>query len=54
MILPPKNREGAVAKLNDHLVQNIIRTHTGCTCLSGTISVVFDNTELQNAVSVEL
>jgi hypothetical protein len=43
-----------LAKLNDHIVDDIIRRHTGCTCLSGTIAVVFDNEELQNTVTVEL
>jgi hypothetical protein len=52
--LPTKVTERELAKLTDHIVQNIIRTHTGCTCLSGTISVVFDNNELQNATHVEL
>lgn len=52
--LPHKVTEGEFAKLTDHIIQNIVKGHTGCTCLSGTISVVFDNTELQNAVSVEL
>jgi hypothetical protein len=52
--LPPKITKEELAKLNDHIVNDIIRRHTGCTCLSGTIAVVFDNNELQNAVTVEL
>ena len=52
--LPPKITEPELAKLNDHIVKTIIFPHTHCTCLSGTISVVFDNTELQNAMTVEL
>jgi hypothetical protein len=52
--LPPRITKDELAKLNDHIVDEIIRRHTGCTCLSGTIAVVFDNNELQNAVTVQL
>ena len=52
--LPPKITKAELAKLNDHIVNDIIHRHTGCTCLSGTIAVVFDNSELQHAVTVEL
>jgi hypothetical protein len=52
--LPPRITEGELAKLNDHIVKQIVFQHTGCTCLSGTISVVFDNNELQHATTVEL
>jgi hypothetical protein len=52
--LPPKITKAELANLNDHIVDDIIRRHTGCTCLSGTIAVVFDNEELQNTVTVEL
>jgi hypothetical protein len=52
--LPPKITKAELAKLNDHIVDDIIRKHTGCSCLSGTIAVVFDNDELQHAVQVNL
>jgi hypothetical protein len=52
--LPPKITKAELAKLNDHIVDDIIRKHTGCSCLSGAIAVVFDNNELQNAVTVQL
>ena len=52
--LPPKITKPELSKLTDHIVEDIIRRHTGCTCLSGTIAVVFDNNELQNAVTVHL
>lgn len=52
--LPPKITKDELAKLNDRIVDDVIRKHTGCTCLSGTIAVVFDNNELQNAVTVQL
>jgi len=52
--LPPKITEPELAKLTNHIVQSVIKVHTHCTCLSGTISVVFDNNELQNAMTVDL
>jgi hypothetical protein len=52
--LPPKITKAELAKLNDHIVNEVIQRHTGCSCLSGTIAVVFDNSELQNAVTVQL
>jgi hypothetical protein len=52
--LPPKITRDELTKLTTHIVDDIIHRHTGCTCLSGTIAVVFDNNELQNAVTVHL
>jgi hypothetical protein len=52
--LPPQITKPELGKLTDHIVDAIIRKHTGCTCLSGTIAVVFDNNELQHAVTVQL
>ena len=52
--LPPKITKPELAKLTERIVDDIIHRHTGCTCLSGTIAVVFDNNELQNAVTVQL
>ena len=37
----------------NHIVQNIVRPHTGCTCLSGRISVLLDSV-YQEAVQVNL
>lgn len=51
--LPPKITQPELAKLTDHIVKDIVFKHTGCTCLSGTISVIIDN-EMANAVTVAL
>ena len=51
--LPHKITQPELAKLTDHIVRDVVFKHTGCTCLSGTIAVVFDN-ELQDAVTVSL
>jgi hypothetical protein len=52
--LPPKITKAELAKLTTHIVDDIIHPHTGCTCLSGTIAVVFDNNVLREAVTVSL
>jgi len=49
--LPPKISEGELRALTDHIVQNIVRPHTGCTCLSGTINVLIESV-FQEAVEV--
>jgi hypothetical protein len=51
--LPPKITKPELAKLTDHIVENIIRPHTGCTCLSGTINVLIESV-YQEAVRVEV
>lgn len=52
--MPPKITKDELAKLTNHIVDDIIKRHTGCTCLSGTIAVVFDNNPLKEAVTVHL
>ena len=52
--LPPKITRDELSKLTTHIVDDIIHRHTGCTCLSGTIAVVFDNNELKEAITVKL
>jgi hypothetical protein len=52
--LPPKITRDELTKLTTHIVDDIIHRHTGCTCLSGTIAVVFDNNELKEAITVKL
>jgi hypothetical protein len=52
--LPPKITREELARLTNHIVDDIIQRHTGCTCLSGTIRVVFDNNVLKEAVTVNL
>lgn len=39
--------------INEEIVNNIVRVHTGCTCLSGTISILIESV-FQEAVQVEL
>ena len=51
--LPPQITEQELAHLTNHIVQNIVRPHTGCTCLSGTISVLLES-EFQQAVQVDV
>ncbi len=51
--LPHKITEGELSQLTKHIVQNIIKPHTGCTCLSGTISVLIDSV-YQEAMRVNL
>ena len=51
--LPTKITEPELAKLTEHIVQNIVRPHTGCTCLSGRINVLIESV-FQEAVQVEL
>jgi hypothetical protein len=51
--LPTKITEPELAKLTDHIVQNIVRPHTGCTCLSGRINVLIESV-FQEAVEVQL
>ena len=52
--LPRKITRGELSLLiNEAIVNNIIKTHTGCTCLSGTINVLIES-EFQEAVRVDL
>jgi hypothetical protein len=51
--LPTKITEPELAHLTKHIVDSIIRPHTGCTCLSGTINVMFESV-FQEAVQVEV
>jgi len=51
--LPHRIAEAELSQMTNHIVQNIIRPHTGCTCLSGTISVLIDSV-YQEAVQVNL
>jgi hypothetical protein len=51
--LPPKITEPELAKLNDYIVNKIVRPHTGCSCLSGTINVLIESV-FQEAVQVEV
>lgn len=30
-------------KLNQEIIDKVIKTHTGCSCLSGTINVLFES-----------
>ena len=49
--LPPKITKPELARLTDHIVENVIRPHTGCTCLSGTINVLIESI-YQEAIAV--
>jgi hypothetical protein len=52
--LPTKITQPELTKLiNDAIVKNIIFKHTGCTCLSGTISVLIESV-FQDAIQVDL
>lgn len=51
--LPHRITGPELTKLNEHIVAEIIRPHTGCTCLSGTINVLFES-QYQEAMQVEL
>jgi hypothetical protein len=51
--LPPRISEPELARLTDHIVKNIVFPHTGCSCLSGTISVLIESV-FQAAVQVEV
>jgi hypothetical protein len=51
--LPTRITEKELSALTDHIVQNIVKPHTGCTCLSGRISVLLDSV-YQDAVQVSL
>jgi hypothetical protein len=51
--LPHRISEAELSALTNHIVQNIVRPHTGCTCLSGRISVLLDSV-YQEAVQVNL
>jgi hypothetical protein len=52
--LPHKITEPELNTLiNDSIVKNIVARHTGCTCLSGTISVLIESV-FQEAVHVDL
>jgi hypothetical protein len=52
--LPHKITEAELSTLiNEGIVKNIISRHTGCTCLSGTISVLIESV-FQQAVQVNL
>jgi hypothetical protein len=51
--LPPQITEPELARLTEHIVQNIVRPHTGCTCMSGTISVLFESA-FQQAIDVSV
>jgi hypothetical protein len=51
--LPPQITQPELARLTEHIVQNIVRPHTGCTCMSGTISVLFESV-FQQAIDVSV
>ena len=51
--LPTRITEPELAKLTDYIVKSVVRPHTGCTCLSGTINVLFEST-FADAVQVEV
>lgn len=51
--LPTKITEPELAKLTNHIVQNVIRPHTGCSCLSGTINVLIESV-FQEAMHVQV
>jgi len=51
--LPHQITEQELARLTEHIVQNIVRPHTGCTCMSGTISVLFESV-FQQAIDVNV
>jgi len=52
--LPQKITEKELGVLiNESIVKGIIAKHTGCTCLSGTISVLIESV-FQEAVHVDL
>ena len=51
--LPPRITEQELSHLTDHIVQNVVRPHTGCSCLSGVISVLMES-EFQQAVNVNV
>jgi hypothetical protein len=52
--LPHKITEPELATLiNKSIVQDIVNRHTGCTCLSGRISVLIES-EFEEALQVDL
>jgi hypothetical protein len=51
--LPTRITEPELARLTEHIVQNIVRPHTGCSCLSGTISVLIES-QFEKAVQVQV
>jgi hypothetical protein len=52
--LPHKITEPELSTLiNDKIVRDIVFRHTGCTCLSGRISVLIES-EFEEALRVEL
>jgi hypothetical protein len=51
--LPTKITEPELAQLTKHIVENVVRPHTGCTCLSGRINVLIESV-FQEAVQVAL
>jgi hypothetical protein len=52
--LPTKITQAELNHLvNQSIVQEIVFKHTGCTCLSGTINVLFESV-YQEAVQVDL
>ena len=51
--LPPRITQPELARLTEHIVQNIVRPHTGCSFLSGTISVLIESV-FQQAVHVDV
>jgi hypothetical protein len=52
--LPHKiTREELSVLINQQIVDGIIRVHTGCTCLSGTVNVLIESV-FQEAVQVPL
>jgi hypothetical protein len=52
--LPTKITQKELTKLiNDAIVRDIVKVHTGCTCLSGTINVLIESV-FQEAVQVDL
>jgi len=54
VMLPPKITTLELSQLiNEGIVKNIVSRHTGCSCLSGTISVLIESV-FQEAVHVDL
>ena len=51
--VPKDISSGELAHLNSKIVEGVIKNHTGCSCLSGQISVLLES-DWQQVVEVEL
>jgi hypothetical protein len=51
--LPTRITQPELTHLTEHIVQTIVRPHTGCACLSGTINVLFESV-FQQAIDVNV